>query len=228
MKKIKLDAIIFDMDATLVTLGEHVNWSEAKDRIIQLYTNNGVEPQLVDMLSRRGLFNMLEPMYQHLRSTLGHEKAYLVQSTVYDLLEEYEVSAAGRCELMEKGYDLLEWLRDHDVPLGICTSNSHKSAEAVLNAKGISDFFSVVVGRSVDIPMKPHPAQLRRCFELIGANSTLSMMVGDSHKDILAGKALGTYTVGIPFRYTRVDLMKEAGVDIIINSLAELKKIVEK
>ena len=53
------------------------------------------------------------------------------------------------------------------------------------------------------------------------------MMVGDSHKDIIAGRELGAYTVGIPVYFTRLELMKEAGVDVIIENLSELRSVIE-
>jgi phosphoglycolate phosphatase-like HAD superfamily hydrolase len=75
--------------------------------------------------------------------------------------------------------------------------------------------------------MKPHPAQLVECFRQIGVDPFKGVMVGDSHKDIIAGKRAGAFTVGIPVYFTRLELMKEAGVDVIINNLSELPVVLE-
>ena len=82
--------------------------------------------------------------------------------------------------------------------MGICTSNSLKSADAALHLQGLSHYFKAVVGRTVDFPMKPHPAQLVECFRQINVEPSRGVMVGDSHKDIIAGKKAGAFTIGVP------------------------------
>ena len=77
------------------------------------------------------------------------------------------------------------------------------------------------------MPMKPHPAQLRKCFKILAVDPEKGVMIGDSHKDILAGKAVRTFTIGIPVYFTKLDLMKEAGVDIVIDSLHQLPEVLE-
>ena len=223
----KLDSIVFDMDATLVDLGGFVEWRKAHEEIVEAYLKYDCNPSVVQDCSAKGLFNMLELMYEQLKKDRGQEEAYKVQESVYTILGVYEATGANSCTLMEGCIDVLEWLKEEGITLGICTSNSPKSAETALQLQGIRDYFKIVVGRTVDHPMKPHPAQLEICFNELGANPKNSMMVGDSHKDIMAGKSLGAYTVGIPVYFTRVDLMKKAGVDVIIESLNELRSVIE-
>ena len=215
------------MDATLVDLGGFVEWRKAHEEIVEAYLKQDCDPAKVQECSAKGLFNMLELMYEQLKEERGQVEAYKVQESVYDILSEYESTGADSCTLMEGCVDVLDWLKEENIPLGICTSNSPKSAETALRLQGIRDYFKIVVGRTVDQPMKPHPAQLEICFKELGADPKNSIMVGDSHKDIMAGKSLGAYTVGIPVYFTRVDLMKEAGVDVIIESLNDLRTVIE-
>ncbi|MCW4012584.1 MAG: HAD family hydrolase, partial [Candidatus Bathyarchaeota archaeon] len=198
----RLDAIVFDMDATLVDLGGFVDWRKAHEEIVEAYLRYDCDPSVVQECSAKGLFNMLELMYEQLQEERGPDEAYKLQESVYEILGDYEATGANSCTLMDGCIDVLDWLKEENIPLGICTSNSPKSAETALRLQGIREYFSVVVGRTVDQPMKPHPAQLEICFKELGANPKNSMMVGDSHKDIIAGKSLGAYTVGIPVYFT--------------------------
>ena len=223
----KIEGIVFDLDATLVNLGGFVEWRKAHEEIVETYLAHDCDPELVQACSAKGLFNMMEIMHQNLQKERGIKKANLVQHSVYQILSDYEKIGADSCTLMEGCTDILEWLREKEIPLGICTSNSPKSAETALNIQGIRDYFGVVVGRTVDIPMKPHPAQLKKCFDELSVDPQNGIMVGDSHKDIIAGRELGAYTVGIPVYFTRLELMKEAGVDVIIDNLSELRSIIE-
>ena len=223
----RVDAIVFDLDATLINLGGFVDWKKANEEIVQDYLKNDCNPSLIKECSAEGLFNMLDQMYQRLKDTKGAEKAEEIQGSVYDILGKYERIGVDSCTLMDGCTDILGWLKDIDIPLGICTSNSPRSAEAALKMQGIREYFKIVVGRTVGVPMKPDPAQLRICFDGLHVDPNNGVMVGDSHKDIIAGKKLGAYTVGIPVYFTKLELMKEAGVDIIIDDLSELKLVIE-
>ena len=223
----KVKGIVFDLDATLVNLGGFVEWRKAHEAIVKAYLAHDCDLEFVQACSSKGLFNMMEMMHQHLQEERGIEKANVVQHSVYQLLSDYEKIGADSCTLMEGCTDTLEWLRGKEIPLGICTSNSTRSAENALDLQGIKDYFQIIVGRTVDTPMKPHPAQLKKCFDELKVDPRNGMMVGDSHKDIIAGRELGAYTVGIPVYFTRLELMKEAGVDIIIENLSELRSVIE-
>ena len=222
-----IDGIVFDLDATLVNLGGFVDWRKAHDGIVENYLRHECDVSTVKDCSALGLFNMLEQMNQHLKEERGETKAREIQDSAYDILSKYEQIGVNSCTLMDGCLDILEWLKENHYPLGVCTSNSLKSAELALKLQRIRDYFEVVVGRTVDVPMKPDPAQLKMCFDEMRVNPRQGMMVGDSHKDVIAGKKLGAYTVGIPVHFTRVDLMKEAGVDFILDNLSELKSVID-
>ncbi len=227
MSELNVQGIVFDLDATLVNLGGFVEWKRAHEEIVQSYIDHDCGEETVDACSAKGLFTMLDEMYKNLKSQRGEDEARTVQNSVYDILSSYEEKGVDSCTLMTGCVSTLDWLIEREIPLGICTSNSPKSAEAVLKQQGLQHYFRAVVGRTVEFPMKPHPAQLKECFRQIDVDPLKGVMVGDSHKDIIAGKTVGAYTVGIPVYFTRLELMKEAGADVIINSLDELPTILE-
>ena len=227
MSSRRVDGIVFDLDATLVNLGGFVEWRKAHEEIVETYLSHDCSKELIEECSAKGLFTMMEMMHQHLQEERGIENANKVQGSVYQLLGDYEKIGADSCTLMDGCTDILEWLREKEIPLGICTSNSPKSAETALNIQGIRDYFDVVIGRTVDMPMKPHPAQLKKCFDELKVDPKNGIMVGDSHKDIIAGKKLSAFTVGIPVHFTRLELMKEAGVDVILENLSGLRTVIE-
>ena len=212
------------MDATLINLGEHVEWRKAHVEIAEAYAALGCSMQDVEACSGKGLFSMLEDMWEANIMKLGVEEANRIQAEAYDILHRHEEEGVSRCTLMAGCLDALDWLKDHRIPLGICTSNSQEVAEQALETQGLSPYFDVVIGRSTAYMMKPSPDQLRACYHLLGANPENSVFVGDSHKDVLAGKALGSYTIAVPVYFTNLDEVKAAGVDLIIESLADLPR----
>jgi phosphoglycolate phosphatase len=225
MSELNVQGIVFDLDATLVNLGGFVEWKRAHNEIVQSYLEHNCDEETVEVCSAKGLFTMLEEMYENLQDRRGEDEARIVQNSAYRILSSYEENGVGSCTLMSGCVSTLDWLSEKGVPLGICTSNSPKSAEAALKQQGLRHYFSVVIGRTVDFPMKPHPAQLEECFRQIDVDPLKGVMVGDSYKDIIAGKKAGAYTVGVPAHFTRLELMKKAGADVIIGSLDELPAV---
>lgn len=227
MSGLNVDGIVFDLDGTLINLGGHVEWRKAQEEVVQKYIDADCDEETVQACNAKGMFTMLDEMYQNLQDKRGGEAARDVQDSVYTLIGDYEVRGVDSCLKMDGCEGTLEWLHNRGIPMGVWTSNSTRSAEASLRRQGLRHYFKAVLGRSVDFPMKPHHAQLEECFRQIGVDPKRGVMVGDSHKDIIAGKAVGAYCVGIPVYFTRLELMKEAGVDIIIYSLNELPGVLE-
>lgn len=227
MKRLNIFGIVFDLDATLVNLGGFVEWKKAHEEIVDNYLELDCNEETVRACSDKGLFTMLDEMYLNLQDKRGDHEARNVQNSAYEILSVFEEKGVESCTLMDGCISVLDWIKERGIPMGICTSNSPKSADSALRLQGLHHYFKAVVGRSVDFPMKPHPAQLEECFIQIGVDPSKGVMVGDSHKDIIAGKAAGAYTVGIPVYFTRLELMKEAGVDVIIESLSELPSVLE-
>lgn len=227
MTLLNFDGIVFDLDATLVNIGGFVEWGKVQEEIVDSYLESGCNDETVKTCSAKGVFNMLDEMYMNLIDEMGEMGAKDAQDNVYEIISSYEVQGVEACILMDGCVSTIEWIYERGVPMGICTSNSTKAAVAALKQQGLENYFRAVVGRTVGLPMKPHPAQLEKCFRMMGVSSTKGVVVGDSHKDIIAGKSVGAYTVGIPVYFTRLDLMKDAGVDVIIDSLHQLPGVLE-
>jgi HAD superfamily hydrolase (TIGR01509 family) len=216
------ESVVFDLDATLINLGEHVDWRRAQSEIMQAYVNLGCSQEDVDACSAKGLFAMLEELWEINRVELGAAKADAIQGEAYTILEGYEEKGVPRCSPMPGCIEALDWLEGKGVPMGICTSNSQETAEQALKTLGLDRYFKAVIGRNMAYRMKPYPDQLKACYERLGARPDRSVVVGDSHRDVLAGKALGSYTIVVPVYFTRLDKVREASADLIIGSLSEL------
>jgi len=223
-----LEAVAFDLDATLVNLGEHVEWRRAQSEIAEAYILRGCSRDDVNACSSGGLFRMLDEMWSLNRGCLGESRADEIQADVYSILDGHEEGGLTRCSPMPGCVEALNWIESRRVPMGVCTSNSQAAAEQALRLCGLREYFKVVVGRSTKHRLKPAPDQLKACYDFMGAEPTRSVMVGDSHSDVLAGKALGSYTVVVPVYFTRMEKLREAGVDAIIGNLGELPGVLAR
>lgn len=221
MGNIVIEGVVFDLDATLVDLGEHVRWREAQGEIVQIYRACGCSEEDLARCSSRGLFNMMHEVENLITPSMPSSELRDLQERISKILEGYEKEGVELCGLMPGTEKTLSWLRSEGIRLGICTSNSTQVARLVLQRLGVGSLFSSVIGRTPGLRMKPHPDQVVACFEEMGVKPVNGVMVGDSHNDVLAGKAAGARTVAIPVCFTHKEALEAAKPDAVINSMDE-------
>ncbi|MFQ6053244.1 MAG: HAD family hydrolase [Candidatus Bathyarchaeia archaeon] len=225
MRGLEIEAVVFDLDATLVNLGGYVNWREGHSRVVEAYLECGCREDLVTRYGEAGLFDMLNLMWDMLCETRPMEEAARIQGRAFDALSACEALGAPRCHLVPGSAEALEWLKERGVKMGIATSNSQEVAEQILEAKGLGRFFSAVVGRTPGLRMKPHPDQILTCFQMLAVDPRRGVVVGDSVRDVMAARAAGAYSIAVPAYFTGRRALEEAGADRIIGSLWELKGV---
>ena len=105
--------------------------------------------------------------------------------------------------------------------LGLVTNDSEGAARAHLRAAGVETRFHAILGYDSGHGAKPDPAPLRAVAALHGLRPDETVMVGDSPRDLEAGRAAGMATVAI-----RSDLFAEAELaplaDAILDNLGDL------
>lgn len=106
--------------------------------------------------------------------------------------------------------------------LALCTNKPHHLTEAVLAALGWSDVFDVVVAPRKGDAIKPDGEPLRRVAVALGVLPQELIMIGDGPQDILAGKAVGAYTVGVQGGFLSLALLVDSSPDVLLSSLSEL------
>ena len=222
MTVLKPEGVVFDLDATLVNLGGFVDWKEAHTRAIKAYIACGCPEGMIHRRSERGLFNMLNSVRDEISKSLPESELKRIQGMVYDAIESCETEGVSHCQLMPGCIPSLEWLREHEIRMGVATSNSQIVAVQILELKGIRHFFTAVVGRRPELRMKPYPDQILKCFEEMGVEPSRGVVIGDSVKDVEAAKSGNIYAIAVSSIFTRREALEEAGVDRVINELGEL------
>lgn len=194
-------AILFDLDGTLVDSAEDIR-AALRDAFGAL----GLE--LGDRLGALVDGSSLESIFE--REVPGGSAADLAQF-VATYRASYARDLTGRTHLFPGVRELLDRLaRDEPrVPLGVATSKRSDTARAVLDALGIADRFAVVRGTGgTDLPEKPAPDLLLAVARELGAVASLSVMVGDTPRDVHAGRRAGMRTVAVTWGMaTRADLV---------------------
>lgn len=102
---------------------------------------------------------------------------------------------------------LLEALLARGMVLGLVTNDGEAAARAQLRTVGVETRFHTILGYDSGHGAKPDPGPLRAVAALNGLTPDAMVMVGDSPRDLEAGRAAGMATVAI-----RSDLVAEAAL----------------
>jgi len=116
--------------------------------------------------------------------------------------------------------DVLKFLKEKGVLLGIITGNVEPIAWAKLKKGNIDKFFSFGAFGS-DAIQRPDIVKIAieraRKLGFTGSNKDVYVF-GDSPRDVLAAKAAGATVIGMATGYSSVDELKEAGADYVFEN----------
>ena len=116
----------------------------------------------------------------------------------------------------------LRQLRQRGVVLTIASSRGTGSLQAFIDAMGLRDCISYVLGADSVEQTKPHPEPVLRTLRETGIDAAHTLVVGDMPVDILMGRNAGVQTCGVTYGNATRDQLQAAGADFLIDDFAEL------
>jgi len=141
------------------------------------------------------------------------------------VVHEVEIAAAAQSRPNEGAEELIHWLHEAELPIGIQTRNSRASVErALANFRGVTVAdFDVIITRDDPVAHKPEPDGMVQAAYRMGVKPSELLVVGDYVFDIEAGRRAGAVTVLLENEgsHTPADLP-----DFTIRDLGELPDLV--
>jgi len=120
----------------------------------------------------------------------------------------------------------LNELKTSGVKLSLVSSSTRQLLEKGVGAHRLEKYFISTIAGNDGFGYKPSAAPFEEMLERIGANASDTLVIGDSHVDITAGKAVGCYTCLFAppqnAQFHDVKQLREMNADIEISQLAEL------
>ncbi|AXI71267.1 HAD family hydrolase [Streptomyces cavourensis] len=108
--------------------------------------------------------------------------------------------------------------------VAVVSNNSAECVERFVEAHGLGDYISKVIGRPTGQPhlMKPNPFPLITAAELMHMDVTNCTLIGDSLTDIQAAHAAGTTVIGYANKLRKAELFAEAQADAITDDMQNI------
>jgi phosphoglycolate phosphatase-like HAD superfamily hydrolase len=106
------------------------------------------------------------------------------------------------------------------------TGKSTDVADATLRRCRIRSLFRSVVGTERASRPKPFPDLMHLALSELGVLAEQTLLVGDGTHDIEMGRDAGARTCGVAWGVHQSELLKAAGADHIVHSMAELRQLI--
>jgi phosphoglycolate phosphatase len=165
--------IVYDLDGTLVDSAE----------IVQNILNDIRRELGKEMLDRGAFIPWVSLGGEDLiRNALG-----VSEIDVNKYLQEFRLRyfnlPTPQESIYEGALDCLDYLKQENYYLAICTNKPRKLAEKVLNETGLSGFFGYLNAGGDLTTKKPHEQNIIQCLDYFGVQNSQAIMVGDSTVD---------------------------------------------
>ncbi|QLG48184.1 HAD family hydrolase [Natrinema halophilum] len=154
------DAIVYDLDGTLVNLD--VDWKAVANDVREVYRRANIEPPC------DGLWDMLE-----MATDAG------LVTEVESAIAAHEHDGARTSDRLPHADELLE----QSVPSGVCSLNCEQACRIALDEHALESAVNAVVGRDTIGTWKPDPEPLLATIRELDAHPQRALFVGDSMRD---------------------------------------------
>ena len=209
--------VIFDLDGTLLnSIGDLAaaanyvcrknRWPEHTEEEIMGMVGHGI-PNLVRQFSPADA-----------RSTL------MVLNTTSQFNQYYGCHNMELTRPYEGMAELLQQLKAAGAQLAVCSNKADNFSRAIVEHY-YPGVFDLVRGNLNGMPVKPDPTVVREIMRDLDASYLSAMMVGDSSVDIQTGHNAGIKACGVTWGFRSRESLVEAGADVIVDTPAELGKL---
>jgi phosphoglycolate phosphatase len=111
--------------------------------------------------------------------------------------------------------------------LACVTNKAEAFTLPLLKAKGLHDYFEVIVSGDTCAKKKPDPMPLLHAADLLGESAENALMLGDSQSDVKAARAAGFNIFCMTYGYNHGEDIRDYNPDVVMDSFAELPNYLE-
>lgn len=193
MDKLDIQAVLFDLDGTLIDSAPDLGAAADK------------------MRTDRGLPSLPLALYRPMagagaRGMLGVAFGVTPSDADFDELKEeflqnYEHRMLDTTLVFDGVFELVQALLARGLPWGVVTNKNTRFTDPLTRAMSLFASAGAIVSGDTTPFVKPHPEPLLEAARRLGVAPERCVYVGDDERDIVAGHAANMYTVAASYGY---------------------------
>jgi HAD superfamily hydrolase (TIGR01662 family) len=223
-KKLKVAAVIFDLDGTLI---------DSID-IYFLIVEKALERLKLPAVSRSRILEAAESEEFKWELVLPQDvlnhKEKIIDKAWTVINEIAPQMFADNLDLIRGVEGIVENLSSNGLKIGLVTSTQSQYFETKmqpLKNAGVAELFEAIVTSDDVEKRKPAPDPLIACAQQLDIKPGNCVYVGDTASDIKAGKAAGMRTIGVLTGFDDYEILEAENPDAIIDDLQNLLEVIQ-
>ena len=208
--------ILFDLDGTLSDPGIGITNS-----VMYALKRYGIE-----VSNRRELYKFIgPPLLDSFENYYGFSKEE--SKTAVEYYREYYRDKGIFENFIYDGFeDLLKILKGNSKTLIVATSKPEVFAKQILEHFDIAKYFTYIAGSNLDGTRVKKDEVIKYALESCNIiDLSKAIMIGDREHDIIGAKAVGINSIGVLFGYGDRSELEKAGANFIVDTVADIGKL---
>lgn len=212
-------SIIFDLDGTLVDSAPDL--ARALNETMDIEGLPHLTVAQVRKLVGQGALKLIERAAARAGVTFSSER---LETLTKAFIELYRADIARSTTIFPGVEDALKELAGAGAKLAVCTNKRTDLAIQLLEALGLAQHFSAIVGADAVANKKPHPEHFRAAVQRAGGAVHRSVMIGDTAADVGAAKGASAPIILVRFGYAE-DEVDQLGADAVLDRFHDIPAI---
>jgi phosphoglycolate phosphatase len=215
--------LCFDLDGTLVD-----SQADIRDALtVALRAVPPIDPALDEQaVNSAGLGLPLEEFFALARPGLHAAADWAARARFIDSYRvHYHAHLLERTRPFDGVVESLTRLRPYreaGLRVAVATTKKTETAVRVLGGLGLDHHFDAILGTDRGMPHKPAPDLLHLVARTVDRPASSGLMVGDTDRDLRAGRAAGMKTCGVSWGVQGADGLRLHAPDFLIDRFPEV------
>ena len=211
----KLDAVIFDLDGTLVD--SLPDMAVALNRLLKENGRRTLEVREVYPLIGGGAAKMIQSAYELTGSNIhDNDLKYAVSKYIF----YYKELPAKNSRVYDGVRSVLDDFQSLGIKMGVCSNKSYEMVCLILNSFDLAKYFCAVTGGDNVRFNKPDGRHILETLKLMDVLGNNVLVVGDTENDIKAALDVGLPVIAVDYGYSKPNELVSA--TIVIDQFCKL------